>query len=55
MSRSIIQKDFILSKHVCLHQSWFVLNGVIVCFVIPEVLCLPLWSPAHGLVGSIGR
>ena len=28
--------------------------SLVIPLVIPEVLCLSMWSPPHGLVGSIG-
>ena len=56
MSISRILKDLILNEHVCsIKVGLFkVIFPMALSLVIPEVLCLSLLSPAHGLVGSKG-
>ena len=39
------------SKLICLK----LFNQMTLSLVIPDVLCLPMWSPPHGLVGSTGE
>ena len=38
------------SKLVCLK----LFMPMALSLAIPEVLCLPMWSPPHGLLGSTG-
>ena len=42
------------SKSVCLKSFIPMALSLVIPLVIPEVLCLSMWSPPHGLVGSRG-
>ena len=42
------------SKLVCLRLYIPMALSLVIPLVIPEVFCLPMWSPPHGLVGLIG-
>ena len=42
------------SKLVCLKLFIPMAISLVIPLAIPEVFCLSMWSPPHGLVGSTG-
>ena len=46
---------YVSFKVLCLKLFISTALSLVIPLVIPEVFCLFMWSPPHGLVGSTGR